>query len=103
MPKDVVTSIPKGTQVFICHEKPCSKNKRRLKKLRDLFPMARQTKCMGVCKGPVVLVVKETQRYYCKKIKKKKHRNLLWEFVHFDFRSTKLRYKVKKRRTKKQK
>ena len=98
MPKDVVIPVAKKTQVFICHDKPCSKNKHRLKKLISLFPMAKKTKCMGVCKGPVVLVVKDKKQYYYKKIKKKKHRNLLWEFVNFDLQNTKLRYKSKKKK-----
>jgi hypothetical protein len=96
MPKDVVISSPKRTQVFICHGKPCSKNKKRLNKLTLLFPMARKTKCMGVCKGPVVLVVKDKKQYFCKNIKKKKHRTRLWEFVNFDIQKTKLRYKLKR-------
>jgi hypothetical protein len=50
---------------------------------------------MGVCKGPVVLVVKDKKQYYCKNIKKKKHRTRLWEFVNFDIQKTKLRYKLR--------
>ena len=49
---------------------------------------------MGVCKGPVVLVVKDKKQYYCREIKKKKHRNLLWEFVNFDTQKTKLKHKI---------
>jgi|GEM_PF-5186545 len=82
-------------QIFICHDKPCAKKKSRLKKLMKLFPMAKPTKCMGVCKGPVVLVKKEKQKYYFKKIRKKKDRNRLWDFILFNKRDKKLRYKIK--------
>ena len=94
MPNEPGISFPKTTRLFICHDKPCSK-KNRLKNLMSLFPMANKTKCMGVCKGPVVLVIKNKERFFCKNIKKKKHRSMLWDFVVFGTKHKKLKYKKK--------
>lgn len=58
--------------------------------------MAKKTKCMDICKGPVVLVVKEKRKYYCKKIKKEKHRIRLRDFVQLGALHPKLKYKLKK-------
>ena len=96
MLKDITISIPKRTQIFICYDKPCSKNKNRLKKLRNLLPMAKKTKCMDICKGPVVLVVKDKNKYYCKKIKKEKHRIRLRDFILLGVVHPRLKYKLKK-------
>ena len=96
MPNDSIVSIPKKTKIYVCHDKPCSKKKRRLKKIMSLFPMAKKTKCLGVCKGPVVLVVKNNQKFYCKRIRKKKHRDTLWNFVAFGILDKNLKYKTKK-------
>lgn len=60
--------------------------------------MAKKTKCMGLCKGPVVLVIKDKERFYCKQIKKKKHRSMLWDFVVLGRRNKKLKYKHKKKK-----
>ena len=98
MPNESIVSIPKKTQIFVCHGKPCSKKKHRLQKLMSLFPMAKKTKCMGVCKGPVVLVVKNKERFYCKQIRKKKHRTMLWDFVVLGHRDSKLKYKRKRKK-----
>ena len=97
MPNESVISVPKKTKIYVCHDKPCSKKKQRLRKIMSLFPMAKKTKCLGVCKGPVVLVVKEKERFYCKRIRKKKHRDMLWDFVTLDLRDKRLKYKHKKR------
>tara|TARA_B100000683_G_C12148312_1_gene414868 strand:+ start:131 stop:427 length:297 start_codon:yes stop_codon:yes gene_type:complete len=98
MPNESVISIPKKTKLFICNDKPCSKKKYRIKKLMEMFPMAKKTKCMGVCKGPVVLVVKDKERFYCKQIKKKKHRSMLWDFIFLGTRDNKLKYKRKRKK-----
>ena len=98
MPNQSAISIPKTTQIFVCHAKPCSKKKHRLKKLMSLFPMAKKTKCMGVCKGPVVLVVKDKEKFYCKKIRKNKHRKMLWDFVVLGSRDKSLKYKRKRKK-----
>ena len=96
MPNDSIVSIPKKTKIYVCHDKPCSKKKQRLKKIMSRFPMAKKTKCLGICKGPVVLVVKDKQKFYCKRIRKKKHRNILWKFVALGMLDKNLKFKTKK-------
>lgn len=83
--------IPNDTKVYVCHDRPCAKKKKRMKKLLTLFPMARKTKCMGICKGPVVLVKKKSERFYCTRIRKKKDRKRLLDFILFGIKDKKLK------------
>ena len=80
--------------IYVCHDKPCAKKRRRVQKIMNLFPNAKKTKCMSVCKGPVVLFKKNKNKYYCMKIRKKKDRQRLWDFIVSGVRSEKLKFKV---------
>ena len=80
--------------IYVCHDKPCAKKKKRIRKLRKLFPSVKKTKCMGVCKGPVVLIKKKKKKYYCTKIRKKKDRQRLWDFVVSGIKSKKMKIKT---------
>ena len=100
MPNQSVISVPKKTKIFFCHDKPCSKKRHRLKKLMSLFPMAKRSKVCRSMQGPVVLVVKDKERFYCKQIKKKKGRNNLWDFIVLGVHDKKAKYKRKKKKVK---
>ena len=83
------------SKVYICQGKSCRKNKSKYQKLLTLFPAARETKCMGICKGPVVMIKKGNIKYFFKKIKKKKDRRYLLDFLTKDVLNKKMKYTLK--------
>ena len=92
MNDDTSLLLSKHVKIYVCHDKPCGKKKKRLKKILELFPMARKTKCMGICKGPVVLLKKDKKKYYCTRIRKKKDRARLLNFISSGIKDKKLKF-----------
>ena len=47
---------PCSKSIYICHGKSCKKRKTQHQQVCAQFPNATPIKCIGVCKGPVVLI-----------------------------------------------
>ena len=72
-----------------------------MKKLRAMlaeFVDVKTAKCQDICKGPVVVVVREEERYWFKKIGNKKARRQLLRFLQGEKLESYLKKRLVKRR-----
>ena len=79
------------SRIVLCYGKSCRKRKKSHKKLMALLPSAKKGKCMGLCKGPIVLVKDKKQSFLFYKLRKKKDRIRLEKFLLTGKRSKKLK------------
>ena len=71
-------------EFHLCTGSACRKKKKRLKKLRAVladFVGGGMVKCQDVCKGPVVVVVRDQEKYWFKKVGNKKARRQIVNFI----------------------
>lgn len=90
----------KGARVAVCKGPDCRKHKTRIKKLVSALEgecEVGRTKCLDLCKGPVVCVTQGNTRHLFSKLRGDKLRTDLREFV----RSGRLSKRLKKRRKRK--
>jgi hypothetical protein len=73
-----------SVEVQLCIGSDCRKKRRRIRKLRtllqELLPV-KKVKCQDVCSGPVVVVRRAHERFWFKKIRNKKSRRELVDFL----------------------
>ena len=90
-------SLKTQSTIYICHGKQCRKSKQSHRKLCDQFPSAKSIRCVGICKGPVVLVTKGESKKsltFFKKVRKPKTIKKLEQFMLWDRLGSKLRKKT---------
>ena len=76
-------SLKTHSKVAICHGKHCKKSKQSHQRLCAQFPDASAIRCIGVCKGPVVVVTKEHPKQALTIFKKVRSRKALKRLDHF--------------------
>ena len=73
-----------SVEVQLCIGSDCRKKPKRVRKLRALLkgvvPL-RKVKCQDICSGPVVVVRRSHERLWFKKVRNKKVRRQLMDFV----------------------
>ena len=75
---------PLSKTIHICHGKACRKSKEKHQQLCAQFPNATPIKCIGVCKGPVVLItegLKTPKQTVFQKIRKAETQLKLERFI----------------------
>jgi len=85
------------SHVAVCKGPDCRKHKTRIKKLVQALEgdcEVGRTKCLDLCKGPVVCVTRDKKRHIFSKLRGEKLREDLRQFV----RTGRLSNRLKKRR-----
>jgi len=90
-----------SVQVQLCIGSDCRKKRKRIRKLTELFsdvaPL-KTVKCQDICSGPVVIVRRSQELFWFKKLRNKKSRRHLLEFVMGERLTDHLKTRLVKRR-----
>ena len=90
----------------LCQGSDCRKRKKRYEKLRATFADVvelRAVKCQDICKAPVVVICRDGERFWFKKMDDKKARTELMAFVQGGELTSFLTKRLVKRRPRKKK